>query len=178
VASNLNFVAGQTVPNRVLVRAGGKVDLYNSNGSVDLVVDVGGYFTDSSSGGTGSAFAGLTPARLLDTRDGTGGVSSPVGPGGVLAVQVAGLKGVPAMTAAVPPTAVVLNVTVTSPTSGGYLTAWPDGSSQPLASDLDFAKGQTRANLVVVKVGADGKVDLFNLAGSTDVVVDIVGWYG
>jgi hypothetical protein len=177
LASNLNFVAGQTVSNRVIVKVGmnAKVDLYNANGTVDLVVDVGGWFTDATAGGTGSGFNPLTTARLLDTR--VGGVSA-LGPGGVLVVQVAGQKGVPAMTAANPPTAVVLNVTVTNPTSASYLTVWPDGASQPLASDLNFAKGQTRANLVVVKVGADGKVDLFNLAGSCDVVIDVVGWYG
>ena len=180
LASSLNFVAGQIVPNRVIVAvgAGGKVDLSNFVGNVDLVVDVGGYFTDATAGGTGSRFNALTPARLLDTRDGTGGVSSAVGAGGTLAVQVAGQKGVPAMTAAIPPTAVVLNVTVTNPTAEGYLTVWPDGNGQPLASDLNFGRGQTRANLVVVKVGADGKVDLFSLAGSTDVVIDVVGWYG
>jgi hypothetical protein len=179
LASSLNFVAGQTVPNRVIVAvgAGGKVDLYNFAGSVDLVVDVGGYFTDATAGGTGSRFNALTTARLLDTRDGTGGVSSAIGAGGTLAMQVAGQKGVPAMTAATPPTAVVLNVTVTNPTAGSYLTVWPDGNGQPLASDLNFGKGQTRANLVVVKVGANGKVDLSNLAGSTDVIIDVVGWY-
>jgi hypothetical protein len=154
------------------------VDLYNFAGNVDLVVDVGGYFTDATAGGTGSRFNALTPARLLDTRDRTGGVSSAVGAGGTLAVQVAGQNGVPAMTAATPPTAVVLNVTVTNPTAAGYLALWPDGSGQPLASDLNFGKRQTRANLVVVKVGANGKVDLSNLAGSTDVVIDVVGWYG
>jgi hypothetical protein len=180
LASSLNFVAGQTVPNRVIVAvgAGGRVDLYNFAGKVDLVVDVGGYFTDATPGGTGSRFNALTPARLLDTRDGTGGVSSAVGAGGTLAVQVAGQNGVPATTAAIPPTAVVLNVTVTNPTAAGYLTVWPDGNGQPLASDLNFGRGQTRANLVVVKVGANGKVDLFSLAGSTDVVIDVVGWYG
>jgi hypothetical protein len=168
------------MPNRVIVAvgSGGKVDLYNFAGNVDLVVDVGGYFTDATPGGTGSRFNWLTPARLLDTRNGTGGVSSAVGAGGILAAQVAGQKGVPAMTAAIPPTAVVLNVTVTNPTTAGYLTVWPDGNGQPLASDLNFGKGQTRANLVVVKVGANGKVDLFSLAGSTDVVIDVVGWYG
>jgi hypothetical protein len=177
LASNLNFVAGQTVPNRVIVKVGtsGKVDLYNANGTVDLIVDVGGWFTDATAGGTGGGFDPLTSARLLDTR---GGGASALGPGGMLVVQVAGQQGVPAMTAATPPTAVLLNVTVTNPTAGGYLTVWPDGNAQPVASDLNFAKGQTRANLVVVKIGANGKVDLFNLAGSTDVVVDVVGWYG
>jgi hypothetical protein len=180
LASSLNFLAGQTVPNRVIVAvgAGGKVDLYNFAGNVDLVVDVGGYFTDATAGGTGSRFNAVTSARLLDSRDGTGGFSSAVGADGTLVVQVAGLKGVPAMTAALRPAAVVLSVTVTNGTAPSYLTLWPDGSGQPLASDLNFGKGQTRANLVVVKVGANGKVDLFNLAGSTDVVIDVVGWYG
>ena len=82
------------------------------------------------------------------------------------------------MTAGVPPTAAVLNVTVTNPTAASYVTVWPDGNAQPVASDENFGKGQTRANLVVVKVGANGKIDLFNLAGSTDVVIDVVGWYG
>jgi serine protease len=93
-------------------------------------------------------------------------------------VQVAGVKGVPSMQAGTPPKAVVLNVTVTNPTASSYLTLWPDGNLPPLASDLNYRRGQTVANLVVVQVGADGKVRLFNPAGSVDVVIDIVGWYG
>jgi hypothetical protein len=180
LASNLNFVAGQTVPNRVIAKVGtgGKVDLYNFNGKVDLVVDVGGYFTDATAGGTGSGFNPLTSARVVDTRNGIGGFSSPVGAGGLLSLQVAGQSGVPAMSSAIPPTAVVLNVAVTNPTADSFLTVWPAGSTQPIASDLNYGTGQTRANFVVVKVGADGKINLFNLAGSTDVVIDVVGWYG
>jgi len=81
------------------------------------------------------------------------------------------------MTATTPPLAVVLNVTVTNATAGSYLTLWPDGAARPLASDLNFVAGQTVPNLVVVKLGANGKVDIFNFAGTTDVVVDVVGWY-
>ena len=82
------------------------------------------------------------------------------------------------MNATVPPTAVVLNVTVTNPTAPSYLTVWPDGAAQPLASDLNYVAGLTVPNLVVVKLGANGSIDLFNAAGTTDVVVDVVGWYG
>ena len=32
-------------------------------------------------------------------------------------------------------------------------------------------------NLVVVKVGAGGKISLYNAAGSTHVVADVAGWY-
>jgi hypothetical protein len=175
LASNLNFLAGQTVPNRVIVKVGnaGKVSFYNFSGTSDVVADVGGWFTDASNpAATGSAFSGLTPARILDTR-----VASPLGPAGTLSVQVAGLGGVPLMTASPAPTAVVLNVTVTNPTANSYLTVWPQGTSQPLASDLNWRVGQTVPNLVVVKLGPTGMVSLYNLAGTSHVVIDVVGWY-
>ena len=46
------------------------------------------------------------------------------------------------------------------------------------ASDLNYVAGLTVANLVIVKLGAAGAIDLFNAGGSTEVVVDVVGWYG
>jgi hypothetical protein len=75
--------------------------------------------------------------------------------------------------------ALVLNVTVTNPTAASYLTLWPDGTPRPLASDLNFVAGQTVPNLVVVKLGASSPTfDVYNAAGSTDVVIDLVGFYG
>lgn len=118
---------------------------------------------------TGAAFVGLTPTRLIDTRNGHG----PVGAGATLPVPVAGQNGVPTTA-----TAVVLNVTVTGPTAPSFLTVWPDGATQPLASDLNYVPGKTVPNLVVVKVATSGAVDFYNAFGSADVIVDIVGWYG
>jgi hypothetical protein len=48
LASNLNLLAGQVVPNMVLARLGsqGTVMMFNNGGVVDLVADVVGYFTD------------------------------------------------------------------------------------------------------------------------------------
>ncbi|GCB47166.1 hypothetical protein SNL152K_4468 [Streptomyces sp. NL15-2K] len=44
--SNLNFSAGETFPNLVVVPViNGKVDFYNNAGSVNLVADLTGYFT-------------------------------------------------------------------------------------------------------------------------------------
>ena len=74
---------------------------------------------------------------------------------------------------------VVVNVTVTNPTAPSYLTLWPDGTQQPLASDLNFMPGQTVPNLVVLKLGPSSpSFDIYNAAGSTDVVIDLVGFYG
>ncbi|MEU6755875.1 hypothetical protein, partial [Streptomyces sp. NPDC046685] len=45
-ASNLNFTAGQTIPNLVIVPVvDGKVSFYNHAGTVDLIADITGYFT-------------------------------------------------------------------------------------------------------------------------------------
>jgi hypothetical protein len=171
LASNLNWVPGQVVPNRVIVPVGtgGKVTFYNFAGATDLVVDVNGYFADSTSTVTGTSYTALTPARILDTR-----TISPVSAGGTLAVQVAGQGGVPATGVQ----GVILNVTVTNTTVGSFLTVWPDGTNRPLASDLNWIRGQTVPNLVIVKLGSNGKIDVYNLGGSTDVVIDVVGWFG
>ncbi|MFJ9737707.1 N-acetylmuramoyl-L-alanine amidase, partial [Streptomyces sp. NPDC101166] len=87
-ASNLNFTAGETIPNLVVVPVvDGKVDFYNRYGSVDLIADLTGYFT---SDGSGSRLTSLTPTRIMDTRSGTGVPRAKVGPGGTVGLQVAG----------------------------------------------------------------------------------------
>ena len=74
--------------------------------------------------------------------------------------------------------ALVFNVTVTNPTTGSYVTLWPDGPSRPPISDLNFTAGQTVPNLVVVKLGNSATVDIYNALGNTDLVMDLVGFYG
>ncbi len=180
VASNLNFKAGQTIPNRVMVglsTGSGQVTIFNGVGSTDVVADVNGWFTDTSIGGVGSKFTPVTPARIEDSRNGTGGFLTPWGPGSGRAVVVAGQGGVPLMTDPNAPTAVVANITVTDTTAPGAVVAWPDGAAQPLASDLNWMPGVTVPNLTVAQVGPSGNVDVYNYAGCVDVVVDVVGWF-
>lgn len=179
LASNLNFRAGQTVPNRVTVGLGtsGTVTIYNGYGSTDVIVDVNGWYTDGSIGGTGSRFVPVPPARILDSRYGTGGYNTPWGPNTGLPVTVAGQGGVPLMTDTNVPTAVVANITVTGTTAPSALTAWPDTATAPLASDLNWVAGVTVPNLAVVQVGPTGKVDLLNYTGCVDVIMDVVGWF-
>src|SRR5262245_10289318 len=88
-----------------------------------------------------------TPVRVMDTRTGVGEAAArPVGAGQTIQGQVAGPGGVPDMGAG----AVVLNVTVTQPKAGGYVTVYPDGTPRPATSNLNFLAGQTIPNLVVV----------------------------
>jgi hypothetical protein len=174
-ASNLNFVARQTVPNLVVAQlVDGMVDLYNgSGGTVQLVADVSGYYVGGTPTAPG-AYVPLVPTRLLDTRSGIGAPKAAVGPAGTVNVTVAGMGGVALVNVA----SVVLNVTVTAPTSSGYVTVYPDGTTKPTASNLNFRAGQTVPNLVIAPVGADGKVDLFNGSnGTVQLVADVLGFY-
>ncbi len=166
-ASNLNWVAGQTVPNRVIapVGTGGKVSVYNSVGGADVIVDVTGYFTDSTA--SGALFVPQVPHRILDTR-----FHAALGPGGIFTLPIAGNSGVPSTA-----TAVILNVTATNTTAGSFLTVYPSTATRPTASDLNWKAGVTVPNLVVATLGATGAVTFYNQAGSTDVVVDLFGYF-
>ena len=170
--SNLNWTPGMTVPNLVVVALGdsGQLNLFNLSGNADVVFDLAGWVGDgSNSTGAEGLFNALTPSRLLDTRNGQG----PIGQMETINIQVAGTGGVPASGVS----SVVLNVTVTNPTVPSYLTVWPVGAQRPLASTLNFVGGQTVPNRVVVEVGSGGQVSFFNFLGSTDLVVDVDGWF-
>jgi peptidoglycan hydrolase-like protein with peptidoglycan-binding domain len=163
LASNLNVVPGQTVPNVVLVGlgTGGAVSIAVSSGLADVVVDVTGWWS--------AGFHPIVPARIVDTR--AGQCLTRLGPGETRAVGVVGNAGVPAAAAAV-----ALNVTLVNPTAPTYLTVWPAGQPRPASSSVNGRVGVV-PNLVTVGVGADGRVDLFNAAGTVDVVVDVAGWF-
>ncbi len=172
LASNLNFTSGQTVANLVTVplSATGGIDLYNAAGSVNVLVDVTGYYGP----GTGQGFVPLSPSRICDTRSGTGTECSgqTLGTGSVLSVQVTGQGGVPAGA-----TAVVANLTVTKTSAASYLTAYADGSSKPLASNLNFVAGETVPNRIIIPLSSSGALDIFNAAGSANVIIDVNGYY-
>ena len=175
LASNLNFTPGKTVPNLVIANVGtnGKVSLYNSAGTTDLIADVAGYFS------VGTDLNTLSPARLLDTRagfatidgqfQGTGALST----GGTLTLAIGGRDGIPSSGVG----AAILNVTAVQPTAMGYLTLWPSDAAQPWASNLNFMPGDDIPNLVISKVSASGDVSIYNSAGNTDVVADVAGWF-
>ncbi|MGW5651508.1 PKD domain-containing protein [Streptomyces humi] len=121
----------------------------------------------------GPAYVAVSPKRILDTRHGTGAPERKVGPGGVVRLKVLGVGGIP--TSGV--TAVTLNVTDADATASSYVTVYPYGTSRPTASDLDFTAGRTNPNLVTVRVGSDGYVDLYNAHGHVDLIADAQGYF-
>ena len=135
------------------------------------------------SAGAGAPFAatfhGLNPARVLDTRvggstvDGVGQGGGPVGALSVTSVLLAGRGGVPGAGVG----AVALNVTAVGPSADGYVTVWPSGATRPTASNLNLRVGVTVPNMVIVPLGGDGKVSIFNDSGTTNLLVDVLGWF-
>lgn len=174
LASQLNFVPNQTVPNLVFVATGtdGTVDIYNAGGETHVIADVVGWL-DNGSKAAQSQYEALDPRPLLDTRTGEGGRTARLGPGETATVQVTGRQGVPSSGVA----GVQLNVSAIDPTQGGFLTVYPTGASRPTASNLNFTAGQSTANVVAVPVGRDGRIDIYNPLGGTHVRVDVVGFF-
>jgi hypothetical protein len=161
--SNLNFVAGQTVSNEVLVQPGadGTVCVYTT-AATHLVVDLDATY---DIGGL-EHFTALVPGRLADTR-----LTAKVLAGQSVEWTVVGGNGAPAGT-----TALSLNITVTDPEGAGYLTVYPCAANMPLASNLNFDAGQTISNHVTAAVDASGKICLF-ASRTTNVVIDVEGTY-
>lgn len=125
---------------------------------------------------TYGAYTPLAPFRITDTRPNSGQLNAgkTIGGGQTLDIQVAGLGGVPAEGVS----AVVLNVVEASASGSGYITVFPTGAARPNASTLNYVAGGIVNNQTTVGVGKDGKVSFFNNVGNTDLVVDVVGYYG
>lgn len=162
-ASNINFAAGATIANLVVAKLGtaGSIDLFNAAGDAHVLVDVFGYYASS-----GDTFVPIAPVRVFDVRN-TGAFDGDERRD----VQITG-QAVPANA-----TAVAINVTAVDPTATGYLTVFPSGQSQPGSSNLNFTAGRTMAGLAVVKLGAGGRLSIYNSAGRTGVLVDVAGYF-
>lgn len=170
--SNLNFGAGQTVANLVVVAIGddGYVNLANAHGGVEVILDAVGYFDPTA----GSRFHALVPNRVLDTRIDLG-LSGPQGPGQSRALAVAGApgSGVPAGA-----TGLVANVTVTGATSETFVAVYPGGGVRPNPfSNVNAGVNQAIPNLVTVGVAPNGTIDLYNHLGHAELIADAVGYY-
>jgi hypothetical protein len=159
------------VPNLVVMGVGadGAIDIFNSHGDTHCVVDVFGYY--GASGGT--RFQPLRPARLFDTRDGTGVRAGKIRDRTPVDIQVAGRAGVPTSGAG----AVVLNLAITEPETRGYMRATPKGASVRETANVNFFPGDTVPNLVICKIGDGGKITLDGRGTGSHVVGDVFGYF-
>src|SRR5665811_730024 len=140
--------------------------------TTQVIFDVTGYFVPNM---TGATYVPLTPARILDTRSGTGLA-------GALSSHVARTFGVTGK-GGVPTNAVAVtgNLTVTGQTAAGYLYLGPVAMNNPTSSTLNFPLGDNRANGVTVALSAEGTLSATYVASTlgptTQVIFDVTGYF-
>ena len=190
-SSLLNFAAGQTIPNLAIVRGGtaGKLTVAINGsrvGTANVLVDVLGWFSTSTyNAGTpgdladerGARLIVVPPARLVDTRS-DGGVTNPLGPNSQRTVR---FRGASAAGTTIPndPSVVgaLVNLTAVEPTANTFMAVVPDlPVGVPPTSNLNVSAGRVQANLVMVPVGADGAIHIYNSAGNTNFIVDVMAY--
>ncbi|MFJ6784668.1 PKD domain-containing protein [Streptomyces yangpuensis] len=164
--SNVNVRAGGTSSNTVTVPIGsdGKILAQLNSGQGHVVVDFVGYYQPN----TGQRFHPVTPTRLADTRT----MGGPLGAFQTRTVKVAGVRSIPPNAAAV-----ALNLTSTGTMGDTHVIAYAEADKRPATSNLNPEPGKDKSNQVIVPIGPDGTITLYNNAGSTDLVLDMVGYY-
>jgi len=171
-SSNVNFLAGDTIPNMVVTKlsASGTVCVY-THSPTQLVVDVEGAFAVTG------VDQPLVPARLVETRanlstiDGRFNDIGVRGAGTITEVQIAGRGGVPLGVAAA-----MLNVTATETSTPGFITIYPCDPIRPNSSNVNFDTGQTIPIAVVAKLTPRGTVCIYTHS-ATHVIVDVSGYF-
>ena len=147
--SSLNFRAGQTVANLVLVSAARPLCITTSV-AADVVID------EVASVGTGSLRV-ATPRRLFDSRD----QASWVGANGVVTLPVGAAR------------TVLLNVTAVRPLGAGFVNVWPCAQTEPNTSALSWSEPTTVATAVVARADASGNICLRPSVG-THLLADLL----
>ena len=168
LVSTLNAPTGTIVANAAIVPAGtaGDISVYASDDS-DLVADITGYFAPAPPYSGGLSLYAAAPCRVLDTRQSGGAFSGKLNPP----------INVDASPCGVPDTALgyVFSVTAIPQAPLGYLTLWPDGQNQPLASTLNALDGAITSNMAILQ-NFDGQSNAY-ASSQTQMVIDISSYF-
>jgi hypothetical protein len=179
-SSSLNIYAHTALGNRVIVPvdANGDICVYNALGTIDIVMDINGWFGTGGETTAGALFYPVAPTRICDTR-----TSSPANQCTGKTISGNSTLTLSALDSAIPgapsaPVALVSNLTGVGGTLSTFLSAFPAGAlPSPMTSDLNPAAHETIANLVIVQVSSGGNIEIYNSMGSIDVVLDVQGWF-
>lgn len=191
--SLINFKPGETVPNAAILRPGadGKLTIRlvapANTGAADVLVDLFGWF--SSSGYTpvtpGSRVVPVGPGRVFDSREASFGAAPRAG-GTATQIPIRGATSYnPVLSPIVPNdpavSGVLVNLTAVNNVAGStgtHISILPTdpAGQKPTTSNLNLTQGQVRSVMAIVPVGDDGSIYLYNHAGATELIVDIVGY--
>ncbi len=173
LVSTLNSWQGAVLANAAIVPAGvgGAISVYVTD-STDMVLDIDGYF-DPGAGPGSYSFYPASPCRIADTR-------GPAGPFGAPSLSPGLTRGFPLASSSCVPAAAgaySLNVTAVPDTHYlAYLTIWPAGQPQPVASTLNSWTGKVVANAAIVPAGTSQAISLY-APNSTEVILDLNGYF-
>lgn len=163
LASTVNWQPFETVAGATFAPVGpaGLVCLATTS-DVDVVVDVTGTFAQDGR----LRYRPARPTRMIDTRDGAGGLVEPLQADRVMSAVVA------------PPTASAVSGTlaIVGPKRGGYLTATVCGAPSGTTSSVNAASGTVMASGVTVALSAGGELCI-QAHSTTDVLFDVAGWW-
>ncbi|WP_410598669.1 RCC1 domain-containing protein [Amycolatopsis sp. lyj-90] len=150
---------GKRRSNQVTVQVGADrmLDFHNASGSTHLIASIMGYYTTVP----GSRYTPVGASRLP--------VYS-IGPNATTRLNLTGH--VPATA-----TAVTFSATLSQPTVATYLTASPAATPRPTMASVAAYPGGQGSNLITVKIGANRSIDLYNLAGTVNTDLNVVGFY-
>lgn len=167
-SSNVNYLGANPTPNTVIVPVSpdGKIKIYTLK-KAHVLVDMMGWM------GTGGIqeYNLFSPTRIYDSRKASFNPTGMKLTSTPMSLQITGANGIPAIARTV-----ILNITVDQPSDAGYLTVWPADGTMPNTSNVNYTKGQTVPNSVVVGLSSTGKINLSSFK-STDIIVDVVGWF-
>lgn len=166
-------------PARALARRGIRTRWAAIGATVAVLAGAGGVLTTWAASSGASAFVPIAPCRLLDTRAGESNVgprSTPIGADETFTTPARGENGrcnIPASA-----TGLSMNIVAIGPTAASFLAVFPGGTDRPTASSLNWQAGQAPTpNGVTAKLGDDGSIAFYNLQGTVDIAVDVVGFY-
>lgn len=168
-ASTITYYKGEVTPNAGLfpLSSKGELCLYSPQ-TIDLIIDVNGYFRPSST----LRYEGEKAVPLVDTRTKLRSTGRLVA-GQTLKVNVpsAGV-GVPSGAAAV-----ALNITGSWPDVNSFITAYPCGVTRPVVSNLNPSRNVTKQNFAIVKLPANGDLCVYVPTGM-HLKLDVLGYFG
>lgn len=171
-----NFKAAgvHTIGTVINLNNAGQFDLKLATGTAHAIVDVVGYFGDTT-------FNSLVPliANVYDNTTHTTGLA----PNSVTSIQIAGAAGLPTDLGSI--AGVVLNLQAyanPSTGAGGWLKVWPAGQPEPTTAinattSISFGADKTESSTVIVEPGIDGKINVKNMGANVNLSIDAQGYF-
>lgn len=170
-------VGGNTSNSSLLAVADdGTIQVMTETAQSTVIIDITGYYTSTKNGVSAGGFVAMSPARVLNSQDGTGAAAGQIPAGSQRTIQATGSNGIPKGAAAVAVNIIVIN----REAKAGYVRPTPTcGVRSTGVLNYNSTAGLTTAMNAQVALSDDGKFSLSTAegGGKIDLVVDIQGYF-